>query len=74
MRKPRLLIPDSFSCGVYHIVSRATNREFIFGDDEKEHLVRLMKRYATFSKKVTDTNGANLRGVEDDFDPEKAYL
>ena len=49
MRKPRLLIPDSFSCGVYHVVSRATNREFIFGDDEKEHLVRLMKRYATFS-------------------------
>ena len=34
--------------GYYHCISRVVNREFVLQEEEKEHLVRLMRRYEAF--------------------------
>ena len=49
MRKPRFLLPVNFEFGVYHVISRVTDRRLILGDEEKDELTRLMKRYAEFA-------------------------
>ena len=34
--------------GVYHLLSRTSCRQYLFGDEEKEMFVRLMRRQAEF--------------------------
>ena len=34
--------------GYYHCISRVINRAFALGEEEKEHLVKLMRRYEAF--------------------------
>lgn len=34
--------------GYYHCVSRVINREFVLGEEEKEHFVKLIRRYEIF--------------------------
>ena len=49
MRKARLLIPESLNPGgAYHVVSRVVDRQLVLGQDEKERLVWLMRRYERF--------------------------
>jgi REP element-mobilizing transposase RayT len=35
--------------GVYHVVSRVTDRRLVLGDEEKDKMVQLMRSYAEFS-------------------------
>ena len=50
MRKARLLIPESLNLsGAYHVVSRVVDRQLVLGEEEKERLVWLMRRYERFS-------------------------
>jgi putative transposase len=49
MRKPRYLVHDHFGYGVYHVVSRVTDRRLVLGDEEKDKMVQLMRSYAQFS-------------------------
>ena len=50
MRQKRLKAPDNGSSGMafYHCVSRVVNRDFVFGEAEKETFVRLMRLYERF--------------------------
>ena len=48
MRRPRMLIHDSFPDTAYHVVSRVCHRLMVFEDEEKAMLVSLMRRYARF--------------------------
>ena len=50
MRQSRLKAPaNSYAdTAYYHCVSRVVNREFVFGDAEKEEFVRLMRVYERF--------------------------
>ena len=33
---------------IYHVISRVVDRQFLFGGEEKEHFVRLMRLYERF--------------------------
>ena len=46
-RKSRLVFADGESC--YHVVSRVAGRELLFGEAEKEAMLRMMKRQSWFS-------------------------
>jgi REP element-mobilizing transposase RayT len=50
MRQPRLKAPpNSFSpVAYYHCVSRVVNRDFVFGDEEREQFVEFMRLYERF--------------------------
>ena len=50
MRQRRLKAPANSSADTayYHCVSRVVNREFVFGDAEKEQFVRFMRLYERF--------------------------
>jgi putative transposase len=48
MRTRRLKAHPDASSGFYHCMSRVVDRQFIFGEIEKEHFVRLMRQYARF--------------------------
>ncbi len=48
MRTARQRVSKNVAVGYYHCVSRIVNREFVLGESEKEHLVRLMRRYEAF--------------------------
>lgn len=48
MRTRRLKAPANAPSGFYHCMSRVVDRQFIFGDLEKEHFARLMRQYARF--------------------------
>jgi hypothetical protein len=48
MRHPRRKADQRDEYGYYHCVARVVDRQFLFGETEKEHLVKLMKRYADF--------------------------
>ena len=48
MRTRRLKAHPDASSGFYHCMSRVVDRQFIFGDIEKEHFARLMRQYARF--------------------------
>ncbi len=39
---------EGSEAGYYHCLSRIVNRDFIFGDEEKEHFVALMRGYEAF--------------------------
>ena len=44
MRRPSLTAPASHPVAYYHCVSRVENREFVFGEEEKDKLVEYMWR------------------------------
>lgn len=48
MAKPRVFTHPDTQAGVYHLVSRVVDRNFIFGDAEKEAFVRMMRAFAGF--------------------------
>ena len=48
MRQARLKAPASFNVAYYHCISRVVDRQFVFGDLEKEQFVGWMKEYAAF--------------------------
>ncbi len=52
MRRARWIIPprlESLKPVIYHCISRVVNREFVFGDMEKEQLRMFMRMYENFS-------------------------
>lgn len=48
MRTARVKIDGEAGVGYYHCVSRVINREFVLGEEEKEHFMKLMRRYEIF--------------------------
>lgn len=48
MRTRRLKAHPDAPSGFYHCMSRVVDRQFIFGEAEKEHFANLMRRYAHF--------------------------
>ena len=48
MRRPRLKAPAFLPVAYYHCVSRVVNREFVFGQEEKDKLVEYMRLYERF--------------------------
>jgi hypothetical protein len=48
MRRPRLKAPAFLPVAYYHCVSRVVNREFVFGEQEKDKLVEYMRLYERF--------------------------
>ena len=48
MRQRRLKAPPSFPVAHYHCMSRVVNRDFVFGPQEREHFVRLLREYERF--------------------------
>lgn len=48
MRQRRLKAPTSFPVAHYHCMSRVVNRDFLFGPQEREHFVRLLREYERF--------------------------
>ena len=48
MRQPRLKIEEGAPVAFYHCVSRVVDRNFVLGDLEKEHFVKLMRGYETY--------------------------
>jgi len=48
MRKARLKAPPSFPVAYYHCISRVVDRQFLFGEEEKEQFVALLREYARF--------------------------
>ena len=48
MAKPRVFCHSEGQSGVYHVVSRVVDRQFRFGDAEKEAFVGMMRAFARF--------------------------
>jgi putative transposase len=50
MRQRRLKAPDGACSGTayYHCVSRVVNRDFVFGETEKQAFVRFLRMYERF--------------------------
>ena len=48
MRQRRLKAPASFPVAHYHCMSRVVNRDFVFGPQEREQFVRLLREYERF--------------------------
>lgn len=48
MRKARLKAPKHHEVAYYHCISRVVDRQFVFGDVEKEQFVTLMREYEAF--------------------------
>jgi putative transposase len=48
MRQSRLKAPLGHPVAYYHCLSRVVNRDFVFGPQEKEMFVRLMRRWERF--------------------------
>ena len=48
MRLPRLKAPVDLPVAYYHCVSRVVDRQFVFGNLEKERFVELMRQYEAF--------------------------
>lgn len=48
MAKPRVFTHSDTQSGVYHVVSRIVDRQFRFGEPEKEAFARMMKGFAAF--------------------------
>jgi hypothetical protein len=45
MARRRLKAPDHVDRVIYHCMSRVVERRRLFGEEEKDHFVRLMRRY-----------------------------
>ena len=50
MRQTRLKAPPELPAAYYHCISRVVNREFVFGEEEKEMFVKLMRRWEKFCR------------------------
>ena len=48
MRQRRLKAPSLFPVAHYHCMSRVVNRDFVFGPQEREHFVRLLRENEGF--------------------------
>ena len=48
MRKARLKAPEHHEVAYYHCLSRVVDRQFVFGEIEKEQFVELMREYEAF--------------------------
>ena len=48
MRRPRFRGPKNLPVAYFHCVSRIVGREFLLGDAEKDHFLRLMRLYEKF--------------------------
>jgi len=49
MRQPRFISPWAESdSAIYHVVSRVVDRQFVFGREEKDVFVRMMREYEAF--------------------------
>lgn len=48
MRKARLKAPKHHDVAYYHCISRVVDRQYVFGDVEKEKFVALMREYEDF--------------------------
>lgn len=48
MRQSRIKAPAHLAAAYYHCVSRVVDRQFVFGEPEKEEFVRLMRLYEKF--------------------------
>jgi REP element-mobilizing transposase RayT len=48
MRKGRLKLPSDQAAAWYHCISRVIQRQFLFGPDEKEQFVRILREYEDF--------------------------
>lgn len=48
MRPRRLKAPASYPIAHYHCVSRVVNRDFLFGPQEREQFIRLLREYERF--------------------------
>lgn len=48
MRQRRLKAPVSFPIAHYHCISRVVNRDFVFGPQEREQFVSLLREYERF--------------------------
>src|SRR5262245_52026397 len=48
MRQRRLKAPASFPVAYYHCLSRVVERQFIFGELEREQFVRYLREYESF--------------------------
>lgn len=61
MRQARLRAPKDHTEAYYHCVSRVVNREFIFGDAEKDFFVQMMRKSSTVSKVLKNSGGLPRR-------------
>ena len=50
MRQTRLKTPPDHPAGYYHCISRVVDRRFVFGEEEKEMFVKLMRRWEKFCR------------------------
>jgi len=50
MRQKRLRAPEHWKSAYYHCISRVVGREFLLGEVEKEHFVRLMRQHERFCR------------------------
>jgi Transposase IS200 like len=48
MAKPRVFTHPDTQTGVYHVISRIVDKQFLFGEAEKEAFVRMMRAFAAF--------------------------
>ncbi len=48
MRQARMKVPESYPVGYYHCISRIVDRQFLFGDTEREQFVDFMREYEAF--------------------------
>ncbi len=48
MRQARMKVPESHPVGYYHCISRIVDRQFLFGDLEREQFVEFMREYEAF--------------------------
>ncbi len=49
MRQARFKAPEDHEVAYYHCISRVVNREFVFGSEEREQFVEMMRCYEHFS-------------------------
>ena len=47
MRRPRFKAPPEHPLAYYHCISRAVDRQFVFGAEEKEQLISIARGIAT---------------------------
>ena len=48
MRQRRLKAPASYPVAHYHCMSGVVNRDFVFGPEQREQFVRLLREYESF--------------------------
>ena len=57
MRQARLKVPADRPVGFYHCISRIIQRQFLFGEVERERFVEILREYEEFCGVRVLTNG-----------------